>query len=663
MPLAMVLFLVSLLIPMVVYLGPFRLLPHRIFLLIAFVPLLTRLLSGRAGRMILPDYLIAGSTVWAALAILASQPGPSALEPIGIHFVEFLGAYLVGRVAIRSADEFRRFVRTLFGLILLLIPFAALESFTHRAILQQLIPFSFGNGVEAGGPRWGLRRAQTVFAHPILYGTFVSSGLGLCWYALKPAAALAKRVGTAVTVFVATFFSLSSGAIVSFVVQSACIGWDIFFRNTLRNHWKIFLWCIAALYVLLDMASNRSPFHLLVDYATFSSSTAYYRIVIWRWGIDNVWAHPIFGLGLKISDWNRASWMGGSIDNFWLMIAMQYGIPAFLMMAGAIILIMYRMGKMTLADPIDRACRTGYLVSLSGMIVAGGTVHYWQTMLAFFMFLVGIGSVDDHRWRSRSDAGGCGSRVPGAAENRDEPGKADPRKPQRTPFPAEMMRVDTNDPKSVSYGFRKRRFLLIEKLIRTILAEREVARILDIGGTTRYWEMLDPALRPQVRLTVLNRQRELDLHRAENLGIAAEEVTGDGCDMPQFADGAFDLAHSNSVIEHVGSYANMIRFAAETRRVGRAYYVQTPYLWFPIEPHYRVPFLHWLPDAYRIKLHSSMNLGYARRCDYLEAMNRADRVRIVDKALMRALFPDGELVRERYMLMTKSITCLRPPVA
>ena len=390
MPLAVVLFLVSLLIPMIVYLGPFRLLPHRIFLLIAFVPLLMRLLDGRAGRMILPDYLMAGATVWAAMAIIVSQPGPAAIEPIGIHFVEFFGAYLMGRVAIRSADEFQRFARIFFGLILALTPFAAIEAVTHRPILLKLIPLSYGD-VAAGGPRWGLRRAQTVFAHPILYGTFVSSGLGLCWYTLRPAAGLAKRVGTAATVFAATFFSLSSGAIVSFVVQSACIGWDILFKNIFRSHWKIFLWFVVILYVSVDMASNRTPFHLLVNYATFSSTTAYYRIVIWRWGIDNVWSNPLFGLGLKISDWDRASWMGGSIDNFWLMIAMQYGAPAFLMLAGAIFFIIYRMAKMTLVSPVARACRTGYMVSLVGMIVAGGTVHYWQTMLAFFMFLVGSG--------------------------------------------------------------------------------------------------------------------------------------------------------------------------------------------------------------------------------------------------------------------------------
>lgn len=426
------LFLVSLLIPVIFYLGPFRLLPHRIFLLIAFVPLLMRLLSGRAGRLTAPDYLMAGATVWAALAILASQPGPASLEPIGIHFVEFFGAYLVGRVAIRSGAEFRRFVRTFFGLILALLPFAAAESFTNRAILQQLFPFSHGSGVEAGGPRWGLRRAQTVFAHPILYGTFVSSGLGLCWYALQPTAGLVKRGAIAAVVLAATFFSLSSGAIVSFVIQGACIGWDVLFRRVFRNHWKIFLLLVVSTYVFLDIASNRSPFHLLVDYATFSSSTAYYRIIIWRWGIDNVWANPVFGLGLGISGWDRASWMHGSIDNFWLMIAMQYGVPAFLMMAGAIVLIMYRMGKMALADPVDRAYRTGYLVALAGIIVAGGTVHYWQTMLAFFMLLVGSGM-----WMITGGAPEVAQRVTArSGDDRPRRGHAmDPEKPQSDPQP------------------------------------------------------------------------------------------------------------------------------------------------------------------------------------------------------------------------------------
>lgn len=389
MPLAVTLFLVSLMVPIILYVGPLRLLPHRIYLLFVFLPLLMRLVSGQAGRMVATDYLVAGSVLWAALAIFVSQPGPGTIEPIGIHAVEVFGAYLVGRVAIRSAEEFRRFVKVFFGLVLVLIPFAALESMLHRAILLELIPMSHWI-VDGGGPRFGLRRAQTVFAHPILFGAFVSTGLGLCWYALKPSAGFVTRSAIAAAVLVATFFSLSSGAIVAFVIQSGMIAWDVLFRR-MPGHWKIFGWCAALGYIVIDFASNRTPFHLLVDYATFSSTTGYYRIVIWRWGIDNVLANPIFGLGLNIDQWERAGWMHGSIDNFWLMVAMQYGVPSFLLLAAGIFMMMRQATKAALADPVDQACRTGHLISLAGIIVAGGTVHLWHAAVAFIMFLIGAG--------------------------------------------------------------------------------------------------------------------------------------------------------------------------------------------------------------------------------------------------------------------------------
>lgn len=387
MPTAVVLFLVSLLLPMTVYLGPLRLLPHRIYLLIAFLPLVMALLSGRAGRLVLPDYLIAGSTIWAALAVFVSQPGPAVIEPIGILFVEFLGAYLVGRVAIRNAGDFRIFLRVFFGIVLFLLPFAAIEAFLHRNMLREFIPFT-GAGIDY--QRWGLRRAQTVFAHPILYGVFVSTALGLFWYALQPAAGTFKRVAIAILTFCATFLSLSSGAIVSFAVQSICISWDFLFRRTIPRHWKVLTSGAVLLYITLDALSNRTPFHLLLDY-TFSSSTGYYRIVIWRWGIQNVWANPIFGLGLDVGEWERASWMGRSVDNFWLVLAMQYGLPTLFALAFAIFFIARKLTRMSLASPMDRACRTGFLVSLAGIVIAGGTVHYWHAMMAFFTFFVGSG--------------------------------------------------------------------------------------------------------------------------------------------------------------------------------------------------------------------------------------------------------------------------------
>jgi hypothetical protein len=111
--------------------------------------------------------------------------------------------------------------------------------------------------------------------------------------------------------------------------------------------------------------------------------------------------------------------------------------------------------------------------------------------------------------------------------------------------------------------------------------------------------------------------------------------------------------HSNSVIEHVGSYSRMVAFAQEVRRVGQAYYVQTPNFWFPVDPHNAVPLLHWLPGAVRLAMETRFNLGLARRTDFAGAADRIDHRRMVSQPMMRALFPDARHAAERFALIFK----------
>ena len=73
-------------------------------------------------------------------------------------------------------------------------------------------------------------------------------------------------------------------------------------------------------------------------------------------------------------------------------------------------------------------------------------------------------------------------------------------------------------------------------------------------------------------------------------------VQADATERLPFADGAFDLAYSNSVIEHLPP-ARREAFAREIRRVARGWWVQTPAFGFPIEPHSLLPAAHWLPPA------------------------------------------------------------------
>lgn len=207
--------------------------------------------------------------------------------------------------------------------------------------------------------------------------------------------------------------------------------------------------------------------------------------------------------------------------------------------------------------------------------------------------------------------------------------------------------------------FRAQRFRHIDAMIRQLLRGREKVTILDAGGRAVYWTMLAPGLRDKVSLTLLNIGSELQAYDAVIDGLAIENHAGDACDMPQYDDGQFDLVHSNSVVEHVGSYVNMLAFAREVRRVGRAYYVQTPNFWFPVDPHYAMPFVHWLPDPIRIGLFQSVRVGRSGRSCFEAAMQRGDATKIISTGMMRRLFPDARIEKERFALMTKSVMAIR----
>jgi SAM-dependent methyltransferase len=204
--------------------------------------------------------------------------------------------------------------------------------------------------------------------------------------------------------------------------------------------------------------------------------------------------------------------------------------------------------------------------------------------------------------------------------------------------------------RGISQRFRRRRMLRFAAELR-ITAQ---TRILDIGGTPDYWDML-PA-RP--RLVLLNTPRAKD-----DLAGAADWVAGDGRQLP-FRDGAFDVVFSNSVIEHVGGAASQLQFAREVARVGRAYWVQTPNRWFPVEQHLLTPFIHWLPKPWQRAIAPRFNVWQMlarpsadRREYYVEHYLRD--VRLLSCGELRALFPGARVLRERFWGLTKSLVAMR----
>ena len=200
----------------------------------------------------------------------------------------------------------------------------------------------------------------------------------------------------------------------------------------------------------------------------------------------------------------------------------------------------------------------------------------------------------------------------------------------------------------VSPYFRRKR-------MRWFLARLAVApaeRLLDVGGYPWCWAETAPA-NP---ITLLN--------LGYPPGLAAAEprftyVTGDACALP-FADGEFDVVFSNSVIEHVGTWERQRRFAAEARRTGRKLWIQTPARGFFIEPHLVAPFIHWLPVRWQRRLIRNFTpWGWSTRPSAAGVDAFLAEVRLLTRAEMRQLFPDCEILEERFLGLTKSYIAVR----
>jgi hypothetical protein len=136
----------------------------------------------------------------------------------------------------------------------------------------------------------------------------------------------------------------------------------------------------------------------------------------------------------------------------------------------------------------------------------------------------------------------------------------------------------------------------------THFAELQDMAVVDLGGTPEFWR--GAPIRPR-HVTCVNpdaSDRRRDHNRDEPW---LTMVRGDACSISDI--GTFDLAFSNSTIEHVGGHAPRLAFAKTLRALSPRYWVQTPYRYFPIEPHFIFSLMQFLPPDSR---RSSLSTGH-----------------------------------------------------
>lgn len=179
-------------------------------------------------------------------------------------------------------------------------------------------------------------------------------------------------------------------------------------------------------------------------------------------------------------------------------------------------------------------------------------------------------------------------------------------------------------------------------------------KLLDVGGNTFFWDLARSEGLTVPKITIINVYQNTD-PLPENI----EWVVGDGKKLP-FEDFAFDLAFSNSVIEHLYNWESQVEFANEIQRVASNYFVQTPSKNFIVEPHFITPFIHWFPKNIQQKLLRNFTVwGLITRPtpEYCEQM--LAELRLLNGEEMAQLFPDSKLEIERTLGWEKSIIAVK----
>ena len=173
-------------------------------------------------------------------------------------------------------------------------------------------------------------------------------------------------------------------------------------------------------------------------------------------------------------------------------------------------------------------------------------------------------------------------------------------------------------------------------------------RVLDLGGGPSIWESISVPL----DVTILNLPGGVASFELDSFNASIHKfhyVEGDACDVHQFPDHSFDLAFSNSVIEHVGADEKQEAFAREVVRLGKSYWVQTPSAWFPIEAHTGMPLYWFYPEAARAWLsRRSQKKLPAWWTEYIA------QTRVLSRRRMADLFPNARIDVEFLFGLPKS---------
>ena len=389
LPAPITIFVLLLCVPgtIAIFAGSFLITPYRIYMMAITPFLFMRLFSDRSLKVSSYDFLFLAYAGWTVLCIYRNANAPG--ERAGMFLLQSISAYILARTSFRSIRDLRNVFSLMLTLVAIAFVLAIPEAITHKKFILDftgdLTGVHYGQ-VYADGTdvRFGLRRAQAFFANPILYGLFCASILSFVWYTARSPS---RRIVGAVIVAAAMSLAVSSGPLLAFNMQVVMIIIEYYTRG-IKQRWMFVIGMAAVGFSLIQMGTGGGVFGLVVNYMSFNTGSAYNRVLIWNWGIINILKNPIFGR----EGWEHATFMKDSMDNYWIAITIQGGIPCLVFLLLGILIMMLKLGKVpdTALPKEFRAIRNAWYFSVISFLFAGFSVMFFGEIQPLFFFLLGM---------------------------------------------------------------------------------------------------------------------------------------------------------------------------------------------------------------------------------------------------------------------------------
>jgi O-antigen ligase len=147
-----------------------------------------------------------------------------------------------------------------------------------------------------------------------------------------------------------------------------------------------------ALFLLAVFASSDRPISWLVAHMTLDPSTAYFRLYVFDYVMEQIKLKQLVGYGFgPIGDDEFLSTT--TVDCVWLVNAARYGIPmiAIFFCANLMTFVSFGpKGRGGRADEFMRRAGTGFTQVIVTFMLVGVTVHFWNATWQLWAVCLGI---------------------------------------------------------------------------------------------------------------------------------------------------------------------------------------------------------------------------------------------------------------------------------